>query len=202
MENDKALEVLKKNGPMPIIAIAKELGITVEGARFNLIKLASEGLVEANNEVKGRGRPQQVWSLTRAGHRQFPASYQEVSIGLIKKIQDIFGDQGMYAVLASAEEDLILKYAKHIREGQNLEKQLQLLAEIRTEEGYMASIEKNEAGYLFIENHCPICEAARVCQNFCSVELRVFQSLFKEEIKRIEHLMQQGRRCVYQVYTT
>ncbi|MFZ4261364.1 helix-turn-helix transcriptional regulator [Sphingobacterium sp. HJSM2_6] len=185
---------------MSVIELAKELGITVEGTRFNLIKLANEGFVESTNEVKGRGRPQQVWTLTRAGHDQFPASYKEVSIGLIKKIQDIFGDQGMYAVLASAEEELLKKYSDYIKDGKNLEEQLQLLAEIRSQEGYMASVEANDIGYLFIENHCPICEAARVCQNFCSVELQVFQSLFKEEVRRTEHLMNKGRRCVYQIY--
>ena len=198
-ENDKALEVLKMKGPMAIIPLSKELGITTEGTRFNLLKLAAEGLVESNTEVKGRGRPQQIWSLTRAGHAKFPSQYQAVTLRLIESIRCIFGDEGMQAVLAYNEEGLKSNYAKMLEGAQNLEDRVKKLAEIRNSEGFMASYEKNDEGYLLIENHCPICEAASVCQKFCQVEFQVFTELLGSKVKRIEHLFSGGRRCVYQI---
>ncbi|VTP95211.1 helix-turn-helix transcriptional regulator [Sphingobacterium daejeonense] len=198
-ENERALEIIKINGPMAIIPLAKELGITVEGARFNLLKLAAEGLVESSTEVKGRGRPQQIWSLTKAGHSKFPAKYQEVTIKLIETIRSVFGDSGMNAVLAYSAEDLKAKYSNVLGEENDLEGRIKRLAQIRDQEGYMARYEKVEGGFLLIEDHCPICEAASACQKFCQVELQVFNELLGGNVKRTEHLFSKGRRCVYEI---
>jgi len=198
-ENERALEVLKINGPMPIIPLAKELGISVEGARFNLLKFAAEGLVKSSTEIRGRGRPQQIWSLTKAGHAKFPKQYQEVTVKLIETIRNVFGDDGMTAVLAYSAEDLKSKYLKIIGQNSDLEERIKRLAEIRNKEGYMARYEKHEDLFLLIEDHCPICEAASVCQKFCNVELQVFKELLEADVKRVEHLFSNGRRCVYEI---
>ncbi len=198
-ENERALEVLKVKGPLALIPLSQELGITTEGARFNLLKLAAEGLVESSTMVKGRGRPQQIWSLTKAGHSKFPVLYQEVTVKLIETIRDVFGDEGMTAVLAHSAEDLTAKYAQLMADAKSLEERVKKLAEIRDKEGYMARYEKIEDGFLLIEDHCPVCEAASICQKFCSTELQVFQALLGTKIKRIEHLFSGGRRCVYQI---
>lgn len=50
--------MLKTRGSQLLTAIAKEMKVTMEGARFPLLKLANEGVVRASSEVKGRGRPQ------------------------------------------------------------------------------------------------------------------------------------------------
>lgn len=65
----------------------------------------------------------------------------------------------------------------------------------------MARVERDGADFLFIEDHCPICAAAKSCQRFCASELEQFQLLLKGvgEISREEHLLSAGRRCVYRV---
>jgi predicted ArsR family transcriptional regulator len=40
-----------------------------------------------------------------------------------------------------------------------------LLADIRSEEGYVARIERNGPDFLLIEDHCPICAAASAHRN-------------------------------------
>jgi predicted ArsR family transcriptional regulator len=54
---------------------------------------------------------------------------------------------------------------------------------------------------LLIENHCPICAAARACQNFCRAELEVFRQALGEgaEVTREEHLLLGARRCAYRI---
>jgi len=58
-----------------------------------------------------------------------------------------------------------------------------------------------EEGYWFIENHCPICAAARRCQNFCRSELQLFQSLFAEQasVTREDYILDGARRCSYRI---
>ena len=75
------------------------------------------------------------------------------------------------------------------------------LTEIRSREGYMAEYLKDEEGYLFIENHCPICAAATSCQGFCSGELNVFRFVLGEEVNihRLDHIVSGDRRCSYRI---
>ena len=63
----------------------------------------------------------------------------------------------------------------------------------------MAELEQTEHGYLLIENHCPICKAAKRCPNLCQSELNIFQRLLGEEyrIERSEHIIEGQRRCTY-----
>jgi predicted ArsR family transcriptional regulator len=65
----------------------------------------------------------------------------------------------------------------------------------------MAEYQKDDEGYLFIENHCPICAAATICQSFCRSELKTFQTLFGEEVDvtRIDHIVAGARRCAYRI---
>ena len=39
---------------------------------------------------------------------------------------------------------------------------------IRTEEGYMADIKRDDGALLLVENHNPVCEAATECQGLCA----------------------------------
>jgi predicted ArsR family transcriptional regulator len=198
-ENEKALMILKRNGPMPLSVLAKELGLSTEGARFHLIKLGNEGLVVASAEVKGRGRPQQVWTLTAAGHARFPDAHAEVSVKLINKIRTLFGEEGLKSVIAASAQDSKERYIKSIGDEKDLESRVKILAEIRDREGYMARYEKVEDGYLLIEDHCPICTAAAACQGFCKAELNIFRDVLEAGVSRVEHVLSDGRRCAYKV---
>jgi predicted ArsR family transcriptional regulator len=59
-------------------------------------------------------------------------------------------------------------------------------------------------GFLFIENHCPICAAASACQGFCTSELDVFRSVMGTgvTVERSEHILGGDRRCAYRVTPT
>jgi len=92
-------------------------------------------------------------------------------------------------------------YHEEIDDIENLELKIEKLVEIRTREGYMAEYSKNEQGYLLVENHCPICAAATLCQGFCSSELNTFRAVLGKEviINRVSHIISGDRRCAYQI---
>lgn len=200
-DNEKAVWILKKRGPQPLVALAKELQMTTEGARFHLLKLAHDGLVEATTEIKGRGRPQQIWSLTKQGHARFPDTHAELSVKLIKMMHETLGEEAVQTVIAANEKSGIDKYTGELADCVDLESKIRQLAEVRDREGYMAEYLKDEDGYLLIENHCPICAAAQMCQKFCKSELNTFQAVLGENvtIKRIDHIIAGARRCAYRI---
>ncbi|WP_343307107.1 metalloregulator ArsR/SmtB family transcription factor [Chitinophaga niabensis] len=200
-ENERAIWLLKTRGPQPLTAIAIELGITVEGARFQLLKLANEGLVLATTESKGRGRPQQIWGLTSAGHAKFPDTHAELTVKILNTMRDTLGQAAIQTVIDANEKNGILKYKADLKGLTDLESKVRQLAEVRNREGYMAEYKKEDDGYLLIENHCPICAAATVCQGFCQSELNTFKIVLGKgvSIKRIDHILAGARRCAYKI---
>lgn len=200
-DNEKALWVLKTRGPQPLAVISKELKVTTEGARFHLIKLEKEGLVESRSEVKGRGRPKQIWSLTEKGNSRFPDNHANLTVNIIDMMRNTLGEDAVHRVIEEHEARMLSRYEEEIDESSSLENRLEKLTEIRTREGYMAEYEKDEEGYMFIENHCPICAAAKICQGFCQAELNIFRAVLGDEvnIERVEHIVKGERRCAYRI---
>ncbi|MCC5940567.1 MAG: transcriptional regulator [Balneolaceae bacterium] len=200
-ENEKALWVLKKKGAQPISVIASELDITIEGARFHLLKLEKEGLVQSRSVAKGRGRPKQIWSLTDKSNSRFPDTHANLTANLINMMRETLGEDAVKQVIEKHESTMLSRYSKEIQEDSDLESRIAQLADIRTRDGYMAEYEKDEEGFLLIENHCPICVAAKACQQFCRAEMNIFQSVLGEDvhIKRTEHIVAGERRCAYKI---
>ncbi|WP_212006015.1 metalloregulator ArsR/SmtB family transcription factor [Chitinophaga sp. HK235] len=200
-ENEKALLILKSKGPQPLAVVAEALGITVEGARFQLLKLANDGLVQATSVSKGKGRPQQIWSLTKQGHCRFPDSHAELTVRLINSIRDTLGPEALQQVIESSKKTSLEKYLQATGSENTLEGKINKLAEARDAEGYMACVEKDGDGYMLIENHCPICVAAEVCQGFCTAELDTFRTVMGKDtqVKRVDHLLSGARRCAYRI---
>lgn len=199
-ENEKALWILKNEGEKTLKDLAEELGVTTEGARFQLLKLSNEGFVKSEGRAKGRGRPQQFWSLTKKGHSKFPDSHSELTLRLINKIKENLGEDTLSQLISSTGQDNLKNYSKSISETDTLETKIKKLADLRAKEGYMAQFEKNENGdFLLVENHCPICAAATLCQGFCATELNTFQSVLgpNTKVERIDHILAGARRCAY-----
>lgn len=201
LDCDKAILFLKERGAQPLSAIAAELKITTEGARFQLLKLANEGMVQATTESKGRGRPQQIWSLTPKGHAGFPDTHAELSAKLIQKMRDTLGNNALQQVIDANTSENIDRYKNKLEQADNLEERVKKLAEMRDQEGYMACFEKDAEGFLLIENHCPICMAATACQELCKAELKTFQTLLgdKVSVERVDHIASGARRCAYRI---
>jgi predicted ArsR family transcriptional regulator len=73
---------------------------------------------------------------------------------------------------------------------------------MRSAEGYMADwrpVSVDE--FLFFENHCPICAAAKSCQGFCRSELEIFRTALGDgvTVEREEHIVTGARRCTYRI---
>lgn len=198
---DKFLKLLKTRGPQSTSGIAQELGITVEGARFQLTKLAAEGLVQSLSESKGVGRPTQVWSLTTKGDRHFPDNHAAFSAQLMDALKEVLAPEQLDSVISLRERKANLKYIEALKNIPELEEKIARLASLRNSDGYLAEWDKDGDGFVLIENHCPICAAAQRCADLCDAELNTFKEIFgdKVSVERVDHLISGSRRCAYKI---
>lgn len=201
MMTNRFLMLLKTRGALTASAIAQELGMTKEGARLQLLKYTDEGLIQSENESSGVGRPKQLFSLTASGNSKFPDTHAELTVKLISMIRSTLGDNALQAIMDVGEQSGKDRYMNELSSINDLEGRVAKLTEIRSLEGYMAEYSKDDDGYLFVENHCPICAAATSCQGFCSGELNVFRFVLGEnvDVNRLDHIVSGDRRCSYRI---
>ncbi|MEO7190352.1 MAG: metalloregulator ArsR/SmtB family transcription factor [Vicinamibacterales bacterium] len=195
------VKLLKTEGPMDSAQLATRLNVTPMAVRQHLYALQTQKLVDAEERRVPLGRPAKHWRLTREADRLFPDAYAELSVALISAVTDTFGASGVERLLDTRMARQRADYSARMAAASTLEGQLQELATIRTEEGYMAEVRQDGGEFLFVENHCPICAAASACQGFCATELTLFRSVLGPDVDvtRVEHVLSGDRRCAYRV---
>jgi predicted ArsR family transcriptional regulator len=196
------VKLLKTEGALDAARLARRLHLTPMAVRQHLYALQREKLVTSEERSVPIGRPAKDWRLTRRADGLFPDAYAELNVALIEAVGNTFGPTGLQRVLDSREAKQRADYARRIVPSAPLKERLQQLARVRTEEGYMAEVRPDgRGGFLFIENHCPICAAATACQGFCATELDLFRTVLgpHASVERTEHIISGARRCVYHV---
>jgi len=199
--HQKVIELLKTKGPLTAKFLAKELNVTTMGIRKHMLALEESGEVVFKDEKALRGRPTRYWSLTQKTNTHFADRHDELTVQLIDSVIAVFGDEGLNKLISNREEASMRNYRLALADRYGVQEKLQTLAQIRSDEGYMASVEQEEDFFWLLENHCPICAAATKCTNFCRSELQLFQSLLSDVavVSREEHIVEGARRCAYKV---
>lgn len=198
------IDRLKRSGAQSAGAMAGDLGLTPMAVRQQLYALEEEGLAQWQpEETSGRGRPNKLWALTDDAQRLFPDAHQDLAVDLITTFQETLGEDAFATLLEVRGRKQISRYRAALADAQSLEARIGKLAALRTEEGYMAVTEPllDGAGWMLIENHCPVCSAAKACTGICSNELDVFQATIGDDhtVTRTDHILAGARRCAYEV---
>ena len=200
------IERLKQDGAQDAGTLAATLGVSAMAVRQHLYALEGEGLVTFEEEPRPVGRPAKLWRLTPEADRFFPDGHAELTLHLLAALRETFGETGMEKLLAARTAEQIATYGSRVKPTAPLKSRLEALARIRTEEGYMAAVEAGSGGdggdgFLLVENHCPICAAARTCQGLCASELEVFRRVLGPDVtvERSDHILAGARRCAYRV---
>lgn len=196
------LYLLKSRGPQPVRSLVARLGLTAMGIRQHLARLEEEGLVAFEVQNQGPGRPARVWRLTEEAQSRFPATYADLTLDLLQHTRAALGREGLAKVLEARTQSQINAYRQRMPRGATLGRRVAALARLRAEEGYMAESKRHSDGsFTLVENHCPICAAARICQGLCENEIHLFQQALGPgiHIERSEHILDGERRCAYRI---
>ena len=196
------LELLKWHGPQDARTLAGRLGISTMAVRQHLYSLADDKLVASEEEPRPMGRPAKLWRLTPAADELFPNAHAELTVSLIQSMRETFDERGVDRLIAARTRSQIEAYRAQVGDRGPLRERLEALARLRAREGYMAEVREDAGGaLLLIENHCPICAAARACTNLCAGELQVFREVLGGgvHVERIDHILAGARRCAYRV---
>jgi predicted ArsR family transcriptional regulator len=200
---DRVLFELKTGGPASAAELASRLDVTPMAIRQHLAALEREALVEHCEERRPVGRPARIWNLTPRAAERFPDTHADLTLDLIGAVRDVFGDDGLDQLIHARSEHQRETYGEKLPSPEApIPDRVAALAELRRTEGYMAEWSAEPDGtYVLVENHCPICAAAKVCQGFCRDELELFRAALGTDVsvEREEHMLSGARRCAYRV---
>jgi predicted ArsR family transcriptional regulator len=197
------LDLVKREGPVAAERLAEMLGITAMAVRQHLAALEADGLAESKTRPQPRGRPAKFWQATAEAEAHFPDSHAQLVVDLVTQMKKAFGDEGLDRIIKLRTAEQARTYREATDKASSLKGRLDALAKIRTKEGYMAEVrrEAETGAWLFVENHCPICAAARLCTGLCREELALFHKVLGRDVKieRLSHILAGAGRCAYRV---
>jgi predicted ArsR family transcriptional regulator len=198
---DRLLFLLKTHGQLTTGELARRLRISVPAVRGHLTRFAADGLVVFERLRAGVGRPAQSWALTDAAQARFPNTHAETLVEVLAALRETLGEPALQRVIDARSRDTETEYRTHLDACRSLAERIAALAALRTRDGYMAELRATETGWVLAEQHCPICAAARACQQFCKSELEMFRRLLGPdvEVDRTDYLLAGARRCAYVV---
>ena len=185
--------------------LAEVFELTDTAVRQHLDALEIAGLVErTRGAAPGRGRPPVWWRLAPDATGLFPDRHGDLTVELIRSIREALGDEALDRIVATRSRHQLDSYRGQLPgTGSPVSVRVRRLAELRTDEGYLAEVVPDGDDFVLIEHHCPICDAARTCQGLCSSELELFQAALGDDVsvRREQHLLGGDSRCAYRIST-
>jgi predicted ArsR family transcriptional regulator len=194
---ERILLLLRRHGHLSAPRLAGLLDRTTVGVRRHLALLERDGLVTASVEKPTRGRPAAVYRLTDAGHETFPRHYDELAREALTflKGQDaaVLGQ-----FLAWRNQRLAASYAGQV-DGATLEDRTKALAEVLTQQGYMAEVESVPGGLRLCQHNCTVEHLASELPDLCASEAQLFELLLGTPVRREATIARGAVRCVTHV---
>lgn len=196
---NKILRLLKIEGPQTVDDLCEALELSSMGVRQHLLYLEGEGFLSHHSEKRsGVGRPSYVYSLADRGDELFPRSYAQLAVDLLDTIHSLDGEVGVDRIFEELIEKTGAQYRVPIA-GKELEDQVSELANLRSEEGYMADWkQRDEDTFILVEHNCAVLQAACNCSKVCDYEEELFRRILDSaEVSRVSHIVSGDRKCAY-----
>ena len=198
----KLLELLKWKGPTSQENLASALQLSTMAVSKHLGEFQKQGLVIFEEEKQDRGRPIKIWKLTEASKNHFPDNHPQLAYSIWQSATEVLEQDAIEKILSKHSENKIQEYLDLIPEEASLAQKVEILSDVRSKEGYMTSHETiDEQTFSLSEHHCPICDIASKCQEFCGSEKDIFQRVLGSDvsIEREEHIVSGDHRCTYKI---
>jgi predicted ArsR family transcriptional regulator len=194
---EQILVLLRRHGRLSAPRLAELLKISSVGVRRHLGLLELDGLVESTVEKPRRGRPAAVYRLTDAGLERFPRRYDEVAREALAFLKD-HDAAALAQFLAWRNERLAASYAGRV-DGATLAERTDALAEVLSEQGFMAEVESVPGGLRLCQHNCTVEHLAAELPDLCTSEAELFERLLGTQVEREATVVDGAVRCVTRI---
>jgi len=193
------LSFIKQQGNVTASELAKQLDLTREAIRQQLMQLKQQGLVTSQSQTSGSvGRPQTVFSLSNAGEHLFPKHYDKMTLLLVDTVTDTLGEEQLGKVLAAITDKQVAEWQNRL-DGLSLRQKLQQLKNFYFDQDPYTSVIDDDTGLWLIEHNCPFLNLATARPAICSVTVSTLSRLLGVEVKREKRFQDGHGRCAFRI---
>jgi predicted ArsR family transcriptional regulator len=195
---DKILQTLLRHPRSSINDLADAVGINPVSVRHHLTNLQVEGLVTADEERHGVGRPRLVYLLTEDGLERFPTRYLRLTTRLLSQMKEQFAGPVVGELFTQVANDLVEQHEGQL-ETMNTEQRLHALQDVLAEEGFVVEWEKRGQEYLIHEITCPYLQVGQTHPEVCTVDQTLISRMLDVPAERVECILSGAAHCTYVV---
>jgi len=195
---DRILQTLLKKPGSTINELADAVGINPISVRHHLTNLQVEGLVNAEEERHGVGRPRLIYSLTEHGMEKFPTRYLRLTTRLLDQLKSALPQPMVSELFAEMASNLAEEYAEQMK-GLSMEERLELIRELLAEEGFTVEWEKFEGQYRIHEITCPYLQIGQNHPEVCTVDQTLISKMLAVPAEKVQCILDGGAHCTYVV---
>jgi predicted ArsR family transcriptional regulator len=190
------LAFLKTRGPATLGEVAAHLEVSKQAALRHLEGLEGDGLAAvAHAQAHGRGRPENVYTLTDAASEHFPNRHRELATDLV----EFLSEEQLKTFFEKRAARIEAEYAPRLA-GLDIDARVRELAKLATEHGHMAEVVELPGGGLAIRHcNCPIQDVAVRTAMPCQSEQDMYERLLGAEVHRTTWAREAAPDCTYQV---
>jgi DeoR family transcriptional regulator, suf operon transcriptional repressor len=195
---DRILQTLLRRPKITINDLAEAVGINPISVRHHLTNLQMEGLVAAEEERHGVGRPRLVYSLTEDGMERFPTKYLRLTTRLLAQMKETMPGPLVSKLFNQIAEDLASEYSSQIQ-GMDMEERLDFVKELLAQEGFTVEWEKTGSQYQIHEISCPYYQIGVAHPEVCTVDQTLISKMLAVPANKVQCILNGGTVCTYVV---
>ncbi len=195
---DKIIRELRLNPRSTISSLAETVGINGISVRHHLSSLQADGLVASEEQRHGVGRPRLVYSLTDVGMEKFPSSYLKLTNRLIAELKQTLPKDNVDSLFIGMAERLSAKYKDDLSI-LPLDRQLDAVKDILSDEGFVIVWEKTKNDYLIKTLNCPYFHIGMEHPEVCNIDKVIISSLLSRPLKVHNCILDGDNCCVYAI---
>ncbi len=195
---DRILQALLREPRRTINELADAVGINPISVRHHLTNLQVEGLVAAEEERHGVGRPRLVYALTADGLEKFPTRYLRLTTRLLTQLKESMPGPLVNELFTQLADELASQYADEMQ-GLGLEQRLEKVKSLLADEGFTVEWEKKGEQYHIHEISCPYFQIGVSHPEVCAVDQELISKMLALPAEKVQCVLNGNAHCTYVV---
>jgi DeoR family transcriptional regulator, suf operon transcriptional repressor len=193
---DKILQTLLRQPRTTINELAESVGINPISVRHHLTNLQVEGLVGADEERHGVGRPRLVYFLTEEGVERFPTRYLRLTSRLLDQLKSTMPEPMVRTLFQQMANAMADDYTDQMQ-GMNMEERLDLAKSLLAEEGFTVEWERTGDQYRIHEITCPYLQVGQTHPEVCTVDQALISKMLAVPAEKVRCILSGDTQCTY-----
>lgn len=193
---ERILQTLLNNPHSTISDLADAVNINTISVRHHLTNLQADGLIVAEEERHGVGRPRLVYSLTESGQEKFPTRYLQLTNRLLSHLKQTLPEDEVEKMFTDMAKEVASDQAKKLK-SLPLEEKLNKLKESLEDEGFSIEWEQDEKEYRINEIACPFYHIGQAHPEVCTMDQAMISTMLSIPAEKVHCVLNGDNQCTY-----